>query len=716
MALVGIEIDPLREPVPDGWTDFVARNRLSVRWDAELLRAVSWCAQAPSSLVMVRDSGSGEAVAVFHARHVGLQDPRRFAAPGRVPALGLIECRISPMLDAGMAFAEQLDERGRREALSAFERVVHGRAGARARPVTYRSVPEDLLGTVATDGRRIMRQSPVMVLHREWSDLEGYLATLPTRMSGRLGRLYEALEGDESITVEVVDEVEPHEVVWLTDTVRRRRQRGTVPFPPAPSRYFQRLNAIADCRYLVYRDSHGRLLALLTLYDDGMDLHSGIWGYRSEADGGRRNLYFDVYLRQVEMMASLGRRRLLLGAGMEELKARFGARPEHRYGALALRSTSSSRRVPAGEEPTGAGDPPRATGPTAQVGGRRSLLVRLGRLRQRAERREGVQSGRTELRLECRQCGQWWAVSVLGTRFGVRYWCRRCGAVATGDSAALRPAAEFRAAAATTGSADRTDPVEAVRELLPGAMVEWMRSRSRRLPTPEKLNKQVIYQLYRAWDRHLAAAAPDELAALAVAGEPAPVPGLPSFAAVVTAVNGACYRGDLALARLARSLPADAPAGARPALFARVEHARRWLAHNGGDLCWVHQLAPDGELAQPDREEVVAAAAALRAGGDLDPTTCDTLRAALFGAEKGPRFTSLRDAYPVESMLAGLETYLESGDRPLRRDIVARLQAPPAVEPPARAEAAAQESAPGVVGAGLPAQGRAAELRATEPG
>lgn len=666
MTLVGIEVDPLAGPVPGGWADFVARERLSMRWDPELLRAVSWCAQASSSLVLVQEEGSAEPVAVFYARHIGLQDPRRFAAPGRVSALGITECRTSPMLDTGMAFSSRLDQPDRLEAVRAFERAVRGRAGARGHPVTYRSVPEWLLTSMPTAGRRVMRrQSSAMVLHREWSDLDGYFAILPRRSATRLRRLHDAVESN-SIEVAVVDEVDPDEAAWLVDTVRRRRQRGTVPFPPLPAIYFARLNRLPSYQYLTYRDRDGRLLAMLTVYDDGVDLYSGMWGYRSEADGGRRNLYFDVYLRQVQLMASLGRPRLQLGVGMEDVKARFGARREPRFGTLGLSPATRSRPVPAADGADG----------TA----RRSLLVRVGTLlRQRPEGGEGARPDESWRRLECRQCGQWWAVSMLGMRGRrARYWCRRCGASDTGHARALRSLAELRAPAAPHPAAQDA----AVREMLPAAMRRWMESRSRQVPVPERLDKSVIYQMYRGWDRYLAQASPDQLTALASDGEPPPVPGLPAFSAVVTAVNRACYRSDLAWERLRRSLPADAPAGARRALFARVEQARRWLSRNGRELCWIHRVRPDGSLAVPDRDEVAAAAAALRAGSDPDPPPSYAVRAALFGVENGPRFGSLCAAYPAAAMLAGLEAYLESGARPLREETLAWLDAPPATEPP----------------------------------
>ncbi|MFS8522851.1 MAG: hypothetical protein FWJ87_16040, partial [Micromonosporaceae bacterium] len=524
MDLVATYVDPLREPPPDGWDDFVARQGLTMRWDAGLLRAVSWNVQVASSMVLVRERSSGDPVAVFYARHAGLQDPRRFARPGRVPVLGLTECRSLPMHDAGMAFADGLDERDRQEACRAFERAVRSRAGARWHPVVYRWVTRSLLGSLPVGRRRFIPQSPTMVIHNEWSDLADYLASLPDRWASRLERIHTELSAGDAVRFELVDAVDPDQAAWLADEVKRRRRRDTVPFPSLPASYFARLNQVPGFRYLTYRDGDGRLLAMLTCYDDGEDLYSGTWGYRSEADGGRRNLYFDIYPRQVDMMIRLGRRRLVLGPGLEDLKARLGARPEPRWALLAPGAPppagAAARRLPEGAEA-------RAD--------RHSLLVRLARsltVRSSADgRRRRGRPHRTDLALACRQCGVWWSVTV--TRLGrrtARYWCRRCGATAVAEPADLRPRAELRSPTVPVhGEAD-------LREVFPEAMLAWLGSRARPLAAGRP-DKPVVYQLYRSWDAFLAQVAPPQLAALAVDGGPAPVPGLPSVAAVVAAVN-----------------------------------------------------------------------------------------------------------------------------------------------------------------------------------
>ena len=79
--------------------------------------------------------------------------------------------------------------------------------------------------------------------------------------------------------------------------------------------------------------------------DDGVSARSLLWGTRDRADGGRANLYFDHFLREVEYCIVNGRRRLVMGKAMGEIKRRFGARPVELYTAARLRPLTHGHRV-----------------------------------------------------------------------------------------------------------------------------------------------------------------------------------------------------------------------------------------------------------------------------------------------------------------------------------------------------------------------------------
>ena len=79
------------------------------------------------------------------------------------------------------------------------------------------------------------------------------------------------------------------------------------------------------------------LIAFSVVHDNGDELVHGHWGLEELVLGGRRDLFFDVNLRVVERMIRTGRRRLVLGKAMPDLKAMFGARLEPQFAVFGLR-------------------------------------------------------------------------------------------------------------------------------------------------------------------------------------------------------------------------------------------------------------------------------------------------------------------------------------------------------------------------------------------
>ena len=138
------------------------------------------------------------------------------------------------------------------------------------------------------------------------------------------------------IRVELVDSIDSAEACWLAELVHtRHRARGRLR-PPVPAIYFERLIARPEVRLLTYRDAEGRLLAYMLVLDDRTQLSLLVWGSRSGSGDQPRNLYFDQYRRLIELMVTLGRERLVLGKGLTDIKARFGARPEPLFGVVGL--------------------------------------------------------------------------------------------------------------------------------------------------------------------------------------------------------------------------------------------------------------------------------------------------------------------------------------------------------------------------------------------
>jgi hypothetical protein len=336
MSLIATVVDPLVEPPPPAWDEFVSAQRLLPMWDSQLLRVAAWSAQTPSSMVLVCEASSSEPVALFHARHLGPGRSGRFARPGRVPLVSVTECRSAPMVGTGVAFAGELSHYDRAEAVRVFELAVGRRVGLGGRAIVYRHLTHAELAVIPRAGRRLIQVTPDMVLDNQWPDLAGYLAELPSKLRNRLRTIRGRLDAD-SIVVGLTATIKPAEASWLVHAVEMRHRLRGPPRPPCPAGYFERFSQLPGSRYLTYHTADGRLIAFVTMYDDGTDLIAGIWGRRDPTDGGRRDLYFDLYLQQVDWLVGSGRRRLRFGRGMAEIKARFGARMEARWGLLGVR-------------------------------------------------------------------------------------------------------------------------------------------------------------------------------------------------------------------------------------------------------------------------------------------------------------------------------------------------------------------------------------------
>lgn len=336
MTLVATVVDPVTEPAPPDWDEFAVARRLLPGWHSQPMRTIDWCMSTPSSMVVVRDGSTP--VALFHARHLGLVNLARFAPVGSVPRVSLTECRTASVpMEAGLAFAADTDRRDRIEAIRTFERAVGRHAGPGGLGIVYRFLLAEHLPVVPAGGRVLLPISPRMVVRNEWPDLASYLASRPAKWRSQLKKLHQEVRADPGIRVELAEEIDPAQACWLHDVVRRRYAQRLVPSPSFPERLMVELGRLPGFRFLTYRDAGDRLIGYSAVYDSGTDLVLIWWGSRAPGDGWRPNLYFDQYLRLVELMVGTGRRRLILGPGMQRIKARYGARPEARWALVGLR-------------------------------------------------------------------------------------------------------------------------------------------------------------------------------------------------------------------------------------------------------------------------------------------------------------------------------------------------------------------------------------------
>lgn len=334
MALDAVVVDPVREPLPAEWPEFVREAALPAIWGGDLLSRLAWFARQPSLMAVVTDGG--RPCALFHARHRGVLPPRRFRGTEHRRLPGLVECHLAPFVTTpGHAFHPDLADADRAAAVAAFERAVRRRLGARCAGIVYRQVTE--AERPAFRGRIIRPGAPEAVIDNRWDSVEDYLRDLPRGDRRFLRRVDRVVRADPAVRIAVETSVDGTDASRLF-TVLQSRYRGRFAVPvPVPPLYFDLLSGNPGIRYFTYRRPDGDLLAYGLLVDDGRTLLCHGWGTLDPADGGRPLLYFDHFLRQVHHLIEARRERMIMGKAMFELKRRFGARLSPLYAAAALR-------------------------------------------------------------------------------------------------------------------------------------------------------------------------------------------------------------------------------------------------------------------------------------------------------------------------------------------------------------------------------------------
>ncbi|WP_335934369.1 hypothetical protein [Streptomyces sp. PTD5-9] len=310
---------PGEEPAPDGWDDFVRSVNGCALWEEPLLEAAAWGSRRPLRAGLVRDRG--EPVGAF-CGHLGLLSPaRRFAAPGRPRLPGWFQTHLPNSFSRGRTYAAGLDPAARAAALRAFGRALRRRLGAGCLGVLHLDVERDELDEIR--GLFTVRRStaPCSVLHNRWDSMDAYFAGLPRTRRRRLAALHERIGGDPGLTAAhetAVDPVRASRLDQLTRMKHTRRPGTAAPLLPV---WFERLNSHAGAAYFTHRErASGRLLS----FDLVLDVPGG-WATTVTGSDGTRDLYLDLYLREIDRMIRTGTPAIQLGPGMRDLKASFGA-------------------------------------------------------------------------------------------------------------------------------------------------------------------------------------------------------------------------------------------------------------------------------------------------------------------------------------------------------------------------------------------------------
>lgn len=332
-------VDPRVDPEPPGWREFHRRWRLHAVWDYELLRLEAWTARNPPVLIVIRDSGKVVAgLSVLVCRP--WREPRYAPAPrrqGRWPTIrGPVWAEVyQPWLSGfpGIVFDPGLDTAVREEVVRLAERELVRRFGFALLGVLYRALDRELAGIVGGRGRLTREVDSVSVLANVFSSPDDWFAALSKSRRSSLRRQRKELESSTDLLIHGGAgrrDLDGAQVARLIN--RHRAERGKAPLDtrsPLSGAYFETFLRRPDVHTLTYHDDEGRLLAVNTMLDHPDSVIKQHWAALSEAEGGRKHLFFDSYQRAVRHLVSRGAGELSAGRQPHEVKRSlgFGTRP-----------------------------------------------------------------------------------------------------------------------------------------------------------------------------------------------------------------------------------------------------------------------------------------------------------------------------------------------------------------------------------------------------
>ena len=335
-------VDPRTDPEPEGWTAFVAARRLHPVWEFDLLRVESWLARNPALLAVVREGATITAVATALVCRLPLT--ARFARPGSRSLVrpGWADIYL-PWLSGfpGIEFAAGADVATRVAARRAVERALVRRLGPGLLGVVYRPVRPDELGTFTGRGRPIRGCMPTAVLRNEWSGVDDWLGSLSRERRKSLRRQQRLVAADRGVVARGGPgrtDLDASELAAFVEAHRRRL--GPLPREvrtPVSAAYLDRLVRRPDVHTLTYHDEDGKLLAVNTMLDNPVCAVKQHWAARARADGGRRHLYFDAYVRAKRYLTRAGRPLMSSGTGLAAVKQSLGFDLHERHMVLAPR-------------------------------------------------------------------------------------------------------------------------------------------------------------------------------------------------------------------------------------------------------------------------------------------------------------------------------------------------------------------------------------------
>ena len=326
-------LDPRQHSEPPYWEALRIRAGLRADWSYELLRIAAWCSPVPLLLTVLRDSA--EAVGLICASWTGVPAHHgKYVAPRGRPWLGALYVE-SPGTSAvpGWWFAERLSLTERTELCWDYLHGMRRELGPRCRGVVWRHAAAADLPVLRGKRRGLLRStSSIAVLPLAWPTPEQWLASLSRSRRNDLRRQRRHVDADPDLSVCVGPggDLDPGQVARLlrANEAKYADRHAGLPITTSMVTALLGRDDVVTVRYI---DHAGRLLGFGAVLDHPTAPVSRHWAGVAVEHGGRRHLYFDMYLRVIEWAMQTGRKEINFGRAKLDIKRDLGCELQSRY-------------------------------------------------------------------------------------------------------------------------------------------------------------------------------------------------------------------------------------------------------------------------------------------------------------------------------------------------------------------------------------------------
>ena len=313
-------LDPRHDAAPEYWPALRKRAGLRADWSWDVLAAQARCARTRQPIWVRHEDGTPGAVVAadwisrFRLGGLVVRAPGTSAVPGWWLA----------------------DGRPLRALVAEYRASMRRELGIGMRGLLLRQLTADQVAGISGRLRVIRRTGDLSVLDTARFDSRAdWLATLAKKRRHNLRTIFRTIDGDPSLEVRHVG-AEPEEVANLLRHNDLKYGTATVLPPPPPTSvdYLRPLLGQPEVRTTGYRDTgSGALLGVGLVLDHPEWPVWRSWSTLPVEQGGRRDLYFHFFGELVGWAIETGKRGVIVGKGLPELKKTLGATQVPQYAA-----------------------------------------------------------------------------------------------------------------------------------------------------------------------------------------------------------------------------------------------------------------------------------------------------------------------------------------------------------------------------------------------